>query len=284
MGLPKVSVGMPVYNGVASVAGAIQSVLAQSFSDFELVISDNASTDRTEEVCRIFAEKDARIRYVRQPRNIGAEDNFLFVLTAARAPFFMWAAADDIRSPDFIERNFEFLVRNDDYVASTMRTRFVGGQFDSLQMGDRALASNSAETRMLDFFSGWHANGAFYSLFRKDVLRQCPWLGGRFLGGDWAVILYLASKGKLNRLDQGGVELGRDGVSNSGHIFSRYRSGKIEYVLPFYQLTRAVFKLSAGLSVLCRVKLFFLCMKMNFLALSAQLHGAAYRWYKSLAR
>ena len=82
-GLPLVSIGMPVYNGVDVLGCAIESVLSQSFRNFELIISDNASTDGSEALCRGFAANDSRIRYIRQSANLGAIGNFRFVLDEA---------------------------------------------------------------------------------------------------------------------------------------------------------------------------------------------------------
>lgn len=93
---PVVSIGMPVYNGEKYIREALDSLLAQTFAGFELIISDNASTDATEDICQEYAAMDSRIRYVRQPGNRGALANFKFVLDEARGEYFMWAAADDI--------------------------------------------------------------------------------------------------------------------------------------------------------------------------------------------
>ena len=121
----KISVGMPVYNGEMSIRRALDSLLVQSFSDFELIISDNGSSDGTERICREYAERDQRIRYIRQPTNIGAGLNFKFVLDEARSEYFMWAACDDVRSPDFLEFNQKFLSEHPEYVASTSPNGFV---------------------------------------------------------------------------------------------------------------------------------------------------------------
>jgi glycosyltransferase involved in cell wall biosynthesis len=92
---PVVSIGMPVYNGEKYIREALDSLLAQSFMDFELIISDNASLDATGDICQEYAARDLRIRYVRQPENRGILANFQFVLDEARGEYFMWAAADD---------------------------------------------------------------------------------------------------------------------------------------------------------------------------------------------
>jgi len=102
---PQVSIGMPVYNGEPFIREALDSLLAQTFTDFELIISDNASTDGTEAICREYAAKDDRIRYVRQPENRGALANFQFVLDEAAGEYFMWAAADDWWSENWLSEN-----------------------------------------------------------------------------------------------------------------------------------------------------------------------------------
>ncbi len=93
---PKVSIGLPVYNGESFLDEALSSLRGQTFKDFELIISDNASTDSTADIIARHAAVDSRIKYVRQPENIGASENFLFVLSKARAELFMWAAHDDV--------------------------------------------------------------------------------------------------------------------------------------------------------------------------------------------
>ena len=101
---PLVSIGLPVFNGAQFIRAGIESLLAQECADFELIISNNASTDETESICREFAARDHRVRVISQARNIGAIPNFGAVLGEARGEFFMWAAADDRWHPQFIAR------------------------------------------------------------------------------------------------------------------------------------------------------------------------------------
>ena len=101
--IPAVSIGMPVYNGENYIREALDSLLIQSFTNFELIISDNSSTDNTQEICQTYATKDSRIKYIRQQKNIGVALNFEFVLNMAQAEYFTWAASDDFWSENWIE-------------------------------------------------------------------------------------------------------------------------------------------------------------------------------------
>lgn len=102
MRMPEISIGMPVYNGGQHLRSAIDLILKQSFSDFELIISDNASTDETEQTCQEFASRDGRVKYFRQTENIGVANNFRFVFEQATAPLFKWTAHDDWIDVDWL--------------------------------------------------------------------------------------------------------------------------------------------------------------------------------------
>jgi glycosyltransferase involved in cell wall biosynthesis len=101
--MPTVSIGMPVYNGATFIRESLDSLLAQSFTDFELIISDNGSIDHTEAICREYAQNDTRVRYIRHDRNHGACANFKFVFNKSVGKYFMWAAADDVWDRFWIE-------------------------------------------------------------------------------------------------------------------------------------------------------------------------------------
>ncbi len=113
---PKVSIGMPVRNGGSMLPAALRSVLDQTEQDFELIISDNGSDDGSSELLSELATNDPRVRYFRQDQVIRAYDNFRFVLNEARGEFFMWAAHDDTRDADFVERLMAALNWNNDAV------------------------------------------------------------------------------------------------------------------------------------------------------------------------
>jgi glycosyltransferase involved in cell wall biosynthesis len=113
---PRVSVGLPVYNGERYIAASIEALLGQTFEDFELIISDNASTDATPDICRGYAKQDPRIRFIGRTRNIGLSPNHNAVLDEARGEFFKWAAADDLYGRDLLRCCVEALDRRPDVV------------------------------------------------------------------------------------------------------------------------------------------------------------------------
>lgn len=116
--VPLVSIGLPVYNGERFIARALDALLAQTIGAFELLISDNASTDGTRQICESYASRDPRIRYVRSKANAGIEANFKKVLDRATGEFFMWAACDDWWAADFTSRLVDALRRQPDAVVA----------------------------------------------------------------------------------------------------------------------------------------------------------------------
>ena len=102
--MAKISIGLPVFNGETYLQTALESLCAQTFEDFELLIVDNASTDRTGEICRKAANHDRRIKYFRNTENIGAAKNFNKAFEISNSEYFKWAAHDDICAPQFLEK------------------------------------------------------------------------------------------------------------------------------------------------------------------------------------
>lgn len=269
--LPKISIGMPVYNGEKFIREALDSLLTQTFTGFELVISDNASTDGTEAICREYAAHDPRIRYVRQSENRGPSANFQFVLDEAVGEYFMWAACDDTRSPDFLEVNFKFLSENPEYAASTSPNRF-----DGRSLGQQKLVAFSLDGDLFERFSCffdycWVSHGIFFSLVRTDLLRGCEIVGKSFIAADWAIILYLASRGRLNRCLEGLMIIGTEGVSSKRNVFKLFRNSPIELLLPFYTFSKITLDLIKNISLKHRIIIATKLAKVNLNALRIQI-------------
>lgn len=232
---PAVSIGLPVYNGGATVGKAIITLLAQTFGDFEIVISDNASTDATEEICRDFARRDERIRYVRQPRNTGPAPNFHFVLAEARAPLFMWAAADDSWHPEFLAANVEALRADSRAVASVSRVSMPG----LANAGTRALRG-SFVGKVRQLLRENAGNSRYYGLFRTAVLcRAVEETSGPFIASDWAIMIAAARRGDLLEVDRLLMTRSTRGASSSWQrqMASLGVAGPSR-VFPFYAFTQ----------------------------------------------
>jgi glycosyltransferase involved in cell wall biosynthesis len=170
---PKVSIGFPVYNAEETVTKAIQGFLEQDFEDFELIISDNASTDGTHQTCASFARTDARIRLERQPHNIGANRNFDYVLSRAQGELFMWAAHDDYRDPSFIWRCVEALAAEPKAVLAAPNVRLVyphRNHSDLFAYSDEV--THSDVVRRLRWVLRAGAWFAIYGLIRRAALAR----------------------------------------------------------------------------------------------------------------
>jgi glycosyltransferase involved in cell wall biosynthesis len=264
---PLVSIGLPVYNGAGKVGAAIERLLAQSYQNFELIISDNCSTDETAKICKNYAVNDQRVKYVRQTQNIGLWKNFQFVLEQAQGKYFFWNSGDDRRSPEFIEVNVAFLEDNSYYFASTSRARDEGGKFNPRWMGDRKLNQDSIEDRILTYFRGWHRNAIFYSIYRREAMTSHPLLyRSEFLGQDWAMIMHTAQFGRFQRLDQGELVLGKGGTSKGIRYLRSMRKQRIEYFFPHWELCMYLKEISKDFSLRARIILFIRAVTLNIRA------------------
>lgn len=170
---PRLSVGLPVHNGQRYLAEALDSLLGQSFTDFELIISDNASTDGTAEICRRYAAADTRIRYIRQSRNIGCNPNHNFLLREARGEFFKWASHDDLYGRELLARCVAALDEYPDVVLSHVDKAVVDEAGTVVRQFDYTLATSSPDPTER-FRSLVVADGADdeYGVIRTHVLRS----------------------------------------------------------------------------------------------------------------
>ena len=184
------SIGLAVYNGERYLAEALDSLLAQTFEDFELTICDNASTDRTGEIGRAYAAQDRRVRYVRNPRHLGVGGNFRRAFELSRGQYFRWAAADDLSAPQSLARCVEVLDREPAVVLAYPKTRFIDEHGRViLDYDDRLhLQSPRPSERFRQVLERLGRCNAAYGLMRADVLKRAR-LFGDFLSSD---VVFLA--------------------------------------------------------------------------------------------
>jgi glycosyltransferase involved in cell wall biosynthesis len=193
--VPRLSIGLPVYNGEKYLAEAIESLLGQSYEDFELIISDNASTDGTAEICRRYEKQDSRIRYVRQQRNIGLIPNHQFVIRQARGELFKFAAHDDLYGRDLLKLCIDALDEHPQAVCTHSWTVIIDDSATPIRLlrYPDATASPQAPER----FRGMLFDGKgdyTYAVIRTDVLRSRP-LQDSYHNSDRTWITELALQG-----------------------------------------------------------------------------------------
>jgi len=195
---PRISIGLPVYNGERYIRLALDSLLAQTFGDFELIISDNASTDTTEAICREYAARDRRIRYLRQPENVGVVRNFNLLVEQATAPFFKWASADDLIMPDLLERCLAVIEQDESIVLAHCRTRYIDADGNEIVRADPGLhiIEERPSERVFKLWSTLTYCNAQYGIMRIDALRRTALFGG-FVGADVCFLAELVLHGKF---------------------------------------------------------------------------------------
>jgi glycosyltransferase involved in cell wall biosynthesis len=195
---PSVSVGLPVYNGENYLAATIESILAQTYTDFELIINDNASSDRTQAICKAYAGRDARIRYYRNERNLGAGPNYDLCFQRARGEYFKWAAHDDLMAPDYLEKTVACLAAAPDAVLCCVGVTEIGPKGEILRVYRNHLPgidSGKPAKRLAGMVHYRHQCEDFFGLFRRQALEGSD-LHGLYAGSDRVLLAEMALRGR----------------------------------------------------------------------------------------
>ncbi len=198
---PRVAVGIPVADMAATVGRAIESIVGQTFADLVVLISDNASTDATGAICRRYAAGDARVRYTRRATRLDPWQNFRSLVEAARAPYFMWLAADDFARPALLERAVAVLDAHPEVVCVAPRVDFAlpDGTLEPA-LGTFPLRG-SVSDNLARFLHDPSDNCRFYGVFRREVLSR--WLpASGYYAYDWAISVSTLKAGQHWELDE----------------------------------------------------------------------------------
>lgn len=175
-----VSIGLPVRNAGDRVGDVVRSVLAQDHADVELLITDNASTDNTEEVCRELARSDSRIAYHRQPQNIGLLNNFVFAINAAKGTYYRWIGDDDELEPVFVSRCLERFEADPRLLMVTTGILYTGpdGAKDTAEYHGSGLDSDDPVTRLAEMLRMLNQSylmiDPLYALMRREPVAAIP--------------------------------------------------------------------------------------------------------------
>lgn len=201
-GPPRISVGLPVYNGERYLREALDSLLSQSFADFELIISDNASSDGTREICEHYARMDPRVRYDRLEENLGAAPNYNRLVHMARGEYFKWAAHDDNCYPDFLSKCVSALDDNPDAVLCYPSTHVIDsdGKVVCEYRDNLGLTQPSPHERLLaylriNFMRQTGMCNPIFGLLRISALRKTRLIQD-FIASDRSLLAHLTLLGK----------------------------------------------------------------------------------------
>lgn len=203
---PLITIGLPVYEGENYLREALDSLLAQTVEDFEIVISDNASTDATFAICQEYVRLDPRIRYQRQDENIGAVKNYNLVFEMARGKYFKWAAHDDVCLPRFLEACLHGLEADPSSVVAYTLHEIIDSAGQAVALGGELpdTASTSPAVRMraiLNDDAGAEPPWAVFGLIRRSALATTR-RHGSYTGSDRTLMVELALRGPFVQVDE----------------------------------------------------------------------------------
>lgn len=256
----KITIGLPVFNGEKFIQKKIESLLSQTFTNFKLIISDNASTDSTSRICKEFESKDNRIQYFRQKETIDPILNFYYILEKTNSEFFLWTAVDDVLHPEFLEKNLEMLEKNEKYVCSISKMRLFGPMTEYMKSENSNITfrsklfkkiykkigyqntfsvSGNYENRIKEYIKNLRHNQVLYSLYRTNQIKE-SFVKDSFLGNDAAITFNLLKYGEIHVIDEILMEVFDGGMSRSGmiHAASSMNKGKLGIVFPFWTFTK----------------------------------------------
>ncbi len=196
----KVCIGMPVYNGEQYIEASIKSNLEQDFDDFALIISDNASTDSTPEICRQYALQDRRVHYIQSATNLGASKNYTRCFDPANCEYFRWANADDLAEPTLVSKCVDVLDNRKDCVLVYGKTNIIDGEGKLTEKYDDKLnlESESAAARFIQFSQSIGLSNVLYGLMRRKELSQL----GNYAASDINLIGELSLYGKFYEIPE----------------------------------------------------------------------------------
>jgi glycosyltransferase involved in cell wall biosynthesis len=285
----KVSIGLPVLNGEKFIRKKLDSLLEQTFTDFEIIISDNASTDLTPKICQEYTNKDKRIKYFRQKEKVVGAENFGFVLQKAKYKYFLWTAVDDIILPQFIEKTVKILESNQKIACSSSKMKLIGKTTTELEIkpSDSVVkkkikkimknfgqmntysASGPYERRVKEYIKNMRHNQIFYGIFRTNQIRQ-SFVSNPFYGQDGCTVFNILKFGELYVINEILMEVYDGGISRNGiiELTKTWKYNLFNTIFPMYQFTKWCIK---NLGCLIFVKNIDFFIKMNLIAESSLL-------------
>lgn len=255
----RVSIGLPVYNGARYIRESIESILSQTFSDLELIVSDNASTDATGEIATEFAARDARVRYYRNERNMGAAYNFNRVIALSTGQYFKHASYDDLLAPTYIERCVEELDGCPECVLAYCRMTKIDEQGRMVEQVPAGMdVRDPTPPRRYVHFNRVMDPGCMcdpvFGLFRKSTLDRTQYIQP-FMSSDVFLLLEMTLRGEIHEIPEylfferwhpGGSVLSNPTFESRATWFDPNNAGSLWNYLPrwrwLYEHVRAIWR------------------------------------------
>ena len=263
--IPKISIGFPVYNVEKFIRNRLDSILSQSFQDFELIIVDNASSDSTVKICEEYVKKDKRIQFFKTEKNMGIRWAYETVLMKSKGKYFIWVAADDKFSNDFLEKNFLILESNKNIVASTSKVQWYGPGSNirgyKIHSTDTIIKKIYKKIRQhfqpfgTDPIKGTYEERiskylrksnlySFYALCRKKELQK-SWIDADKTIWDFSVMINLVRYGEIHIIDEILMSIYTAGISDSTviELYHKERMKLLEVFFPRLRFTIWFYKM-----------------------------------------
>jgi glycosyltransferase involved in cell wall biosynthesis len=216
---PKVTVGIPTFNSGGRIRKTLLSVLEQDYSNLEMIISDNCSSDNTQEVCSEITRHHPQVKYFRQPVNIGLVPNFEFVLKQSAGDYFMWIADDDTLEPGIITKYVDFLVNHPDYTLVSGKIVYWLNNKSLFLEPEFNFEQESSAARVVHYYFRVVYGALFYGLMPKKAAERIP-LRSR-IGDDWHFVAAIAYLGKIKILKCAGYNKKLGGISKDFRQYAR---------------------------------------------------------------
>lgn len=259
-----ISIGLGIYNEEKKITKMLDSIIQQTHTKFELLISDDCSMDKTYEICLSYSKKDHRIKLFSQKRNLGVAKNLAFLVENSKYDFFLYLAGDDFLSQDYIKNNLGLLIENSN--CSFAASAHIWEDQKIEYKIDFSLKGSLFEKLNNFLKNPFNATSMNYAIYRTDVMRKCPELSKKFLGHDWKIMCNGLKNGDFLRSTEGLITLGRGGISSAPEFMKREQNSLIEIFCPLYEFSKyfcATFIFKSNLLILQRFKLFFRLAKLN---------------------
>ena len=237
---PLICIGMPVYNEENVLRQRLKLITNQSFSDIEIIISDNGSTDKTQEICEELSKKDKRINYIRHEVNNGGFWNFSFVLRQAKTKYFVWASGDDIWSKEFLEKNIEILEKNEKIVGSigevSIFNRIKNSSTNKIEIKvlrntkkfQYAHPVSGDKHEKIKFLLNYAMSAPVYAVYRTNKLQKAVNLEETMWMGDLAILVNVIKEGDFEVIES--AFLHKHQTERSTSVIEYMKKGKFSLI------------------------------------------------------